>query len=379
MGIKFIHFSDSHLGFSDLDLLDGNGSNIREEDVYTSFASIVDYILEEKPDFVIHSGDIFHRSSPQNKTLINAIKQIQRITSAGIPLYLIAGNHDYPKSVFTTPIHELYSAIPECNIFFNEKYEVIEKEKYIIHALPHINSESKYQAEVSRIKVSDRSKPNILIMHVSMPSFLMNEYGERVFPNESIPVLKEFDYVALGHWHRFKHLSKYGNVFYSGSTEVFSDREMGYDKGLVKVVIDSKTRVEFVSIATRFYKTIKVNECSSKEKDNIIKEIRDKLKDIIIAGGIFTIQLLELSPLQVFEISKTDLNEIFKGALYFNMSKTVKGSNEKFEYDSESFNLNEQLNEDLKENFKEKEEYIKVFKLTQNLLNEIEEEEANAD
>ena len=89
--------------------------------------------------------------------------------------------------------------------------------------------------------------------------------------------------------------------------------------------------------------------------------------------------MLELSPLQVFEISKTDLNEIFKGALYFNMSKTVKGSNEKFEYDSESFNLNEQLNEDLKENFKEKEEYIKVFKLTQNLLNEIEEEEANAD
>ena len=40
MGIKFIHFSDSHLGFSDLDLLDVNGGNIREEDVYNSFASI---------------------------------------------------------------------------------------------------------------------------------------------------------------------------------------------------------------------------------------------------------------------------------------------------------------------------------------------------
>ena len=379
MTIKFVHFSDTHLGFSDLDLIDDNGKNIREEDVYNSFRTIVDIIIKEKPNFVIHTGDIFHRSSPTNKPLIVAAREIQRIAAAGIPFYMIAGNHDYPKSVLTTPIHDLYTSIPECRIFYSEKYEVYKSDNYILHLLPHINSESKFLSEIKKIKVVDKSKPNILLMHLSMPSFRMNEFGEGVFPPESINILKTFDYVALGHWHRFNHLKKYGNVYYSGSTEVFSDRETGYKKGILKVTIDSKLDVEFIPIETRYYQSIEIIECSSKSKDQIIDEIKKVTKDAKIKGGVFTIQLTDLSPTQVYEVSKSDFIEIFKDALYFNVSKTVKGSSEKFEYDSETFDLREQLNEDLKENFKDQSEFQKVSKLTQRLLSEIEEEEADAD
>ena len=379
MGIKFIHLSDTHLGFADLDLIDSQGRNIREEDVYNSFKSVVDIILDEKPDFVLHTGDIFHRSSPSNRPLIVATQQIQRITSAGIPFYMIAGNHDYPKSILTTPIHQLYSEIPECRIYYSEKYEVYDAEKYIIHALPHINSESIFLSEISRIKITDGSKPNILLMHLSMPSFLMDEYGERAFPEESINILKNFEYVALGHWHKFRHLEKYGNTFYSGSTEVFSDRETGYEKGFAKVEIDSKTKVEFVSLKTRYYKTIKITDCSTKDKNEILNEIKIELGSTLTTGGIFTILLNNLDVTQVYEISKNDLEEIFNKALYFSIIKTVKGSDAKYEMDSDSFDLGEQLNEELKEVFKKNEELTKVSKLTERFLSEIEVEEADAD
>lgn len=52
MSINFIHISDTHLGFSDLDIQNMDGRNIREEDVYESFSDSVDIILKEKPDFV---------------------------------------------------------------------------------------------------------------------------------------------------------------------------------------------------------------------------------------------------------------------------------------------------------------------------------------
>ena len=111
MSLRFIHFSDTHLGFSDLDLADKDGNNIRENDVYKSFSNIIDIIIERKPDFVVHAGDIFHRSSPTNKALIVAAQQLSRLSQANIPFYMVAGNHDYPKSSFTTPIHDLYSSV----------------------------------------------------------------------------------------------------------------------------------------------------------------------------------------------------------------------------------------------------------------------------
>ena len=99
--VTFIHFSDTHLGYSNIENQDENGNNIREYDFYNSFKSIVDDIIKLKPDFVIHSGDLFHRSTPSNKSIVFANSQINRLSVEGIPFFIIAGNHDLPKSIFT--------------------------------------------------------------------------------------------------------------------------------------------------------------------------------------------------------------------------------------------------------------------------------------
>lgn len=377
MSLTFIHLSDTHLGFCDLDHQDEEGNYIREQDVYKAFSDAVDIILEEKPDFVLHTGDIFHRSSPSNRTLVEAFKQISRIASEGIPFYMIAGNHDFPKSIFTSPVHDLYKISDLVKIVHNEELEVISKENFSLHLLPHINSENKFLEEVDKIKITDNSKPNILAMHIAMPHYLMEEVGERVFPADKIDTLKDFDYTALGHWHRFNHLKKYGNVFYCGSTERTSDTQTGYEKGVIKVKIDRETTADFIPLTLRTYEKIKVENCWEKSTEEIIAEIKSTISEETIKNGIFHIRLIDLNEMQNNIFTRSFLEDIFEKALYYKLIKSVKGSEEKFEIDGDSFDLKEFFFDDLSEKF-DGEDFTKVKNLSQKLWDEIEEEEANA-
>ena len=379
MSLRFIHFSDTHLGFSDLDLADKDGNNIRENDVYKSFSNIIDIIIERKPDFVVHAGDIFHRSSPTNKALIVAAQQLSRLSQANIPFYMVAGNHDYPKSSFTTPIHDLYSSVIKGKVFYSEEYEQFEQDRYIIHALPHINNENVFENEALKIGITNRRKINILVSHLSILNFRNEEFGERVLPDKALDKLKDFDYVALGHIHKYNHIKKYGNVFYSGSTERFSSSEFGYEKGIIEVTIDKETSSEFIPIATRNGYSIKIENCSNKKKDEILGEIKAVSKDMKLENSIVNISFTGLTQTQFYEITKEDLDKLFNKTLYYSYTKTVIGKTEEIVYDSESFDLREQLNTELTKNFTDPQELNEVSKLTSEILAEIEEEEINAD
>ncbi|MGB2988415.1 MAG: metallophosphoesterase [Candidatus Zixiibacteriota bacterium] len=80
--MRFVHISDSHLGASGYSRrLSASGYNQREEDVCNSFQAAVDQIIELKPDFVLHSGDLFHTVRPTNRLINFAIRQILRVVN----------------------------------------------------------------------------------------------------------------------------------------------------------------------------------------------------------------------------------------------------------------------------------------------------------
>jgi len=381
MSIRFIHFSDTHLGFSDLDNQNSEGVNIREQDFYNSFSHIIDKIIEEKPDFAVHTGDLFHRSSPSNRTIVFALNEIRRLSDAGIVLYIVAGNHDYPKSIFTTPIYNIFNGLPGVKIIFSESYEVIETAEYIIHALPHINEDTHFLDECLNIKVKDKSKPNFLFMHLSVGrSYLMDEFGERVFPAELMPVLNEFVYVGLGHWHKYQFLQSYGNVYYSGSTDRLSEKEAGDQKGYISVKIDGKSDVLFHPINSRPFEKLEIPDCFVKTKEDIIQELKKfyELKRDALTECILAIHFSDLDSSQLYNVTSKDINEIFPEALHISISRSVKDSGEKLLTSASSFDLKEQLSTEMKKSFLDDKEFSKVQQLTMNLLSQLEEEEANA-
>ena len=249
--MRFVHISDSHLGASGFSRrLSPSGFNQREEDICKSFESAIDQIIQLKPDFVLHAGDLFHTVRPTNRIINFAIRQILRIVNEKIPMVIISGNHDTPKqravgSVFS--FFEVFS--PYLHLVYRNQYELIELDNTAIHAIPHCLDQEDFFKEVAKVKIvggrrsavgGQNSAFNILMLHgvvAGIPEFSMGELAEQEIPSSYLEM--PFDYVALGHYHRYCQVSP--RVYYAGSTERVSMSELGQEKGFVEVGIETST------------------------------------------------------------------------------------------------------------------------------------------
>ena len=109
--MKIVHVSDTHIGFSAYRKVDDEtGINQREMDVYRRFAEFTDKAIEIHPDVVIHSGDLFDSVRPSNRAISVALDNLARITAAGIPVVVIAGNHSTPRLRETGSVFKILGA-----------------------------------------------------------------------------------------------------------------------------------------------------------------------------------------------------------------------------------------------------------------------------
>jgi len=219
--MRLLHFSDTHLGFNDLDVLNEANINQREADFYDAFLQVVEQIRVIKPDYILHAGDLFHRSSPSNRAITFALEQFKIIDSLGIPCVMIAGNHSTPRTNLSSPILKIFENFQNIYVSYNQEYKKIEFEDIIFHTLPHMNDETKALSQIELCEANiDATKRNIMMLHCSVGAhYLMAEFGEWVYPREKEHLFGRMDYVALGHWHGFGKVGKHENVYYAGSTE----------------------------------------------------------------------------------------------------------------------------------------------------------------
>lgn len=380
MSLRFMHFSDSHLGFIDYSSDDQAVLKEREADAYKAVAAVVDHALATKPDFVIHTGDFFHRPSPYNKAMVEAGRQFKRLSDAGIPFYMIAGNHDLPRSEDTQAIHALYNMFEGCKIFYDQKYSTLDCGDFILHALPHITFDSDHNEEIQKISVTDTSKPNILMMHLSMPVSIYKEEepGGGLFPADRLEVLKDFDYVALGHWHRFNHMKNYGNVCYSGSTERINAGEADHDKGFVEVTLNGKTpEITFVKIETRRYLNITVKNCDTKSTEEITGEITKAVNGDDLSEAIVKVILEDLRDNQSFDFMRENIEELTGKCLVLRLIKRKKGE-EPIEFESGGESLLERLIGDIRAGFPDPEDFNKFKEEATQLFDDLLQVDNNA-
>jgi DNA repair protein SbcD/Mre11 len=88
--VRFAHLADVHLG------------GWRDEKLRVlgleAFERAIDRILGDRVDFVLIAGDLFNTALPSIDALKHASVQLARLRDASIPVYLIAGSHDYSAS-----------------------------------------------------------------------------------------------------------------------------------------------------------------------------------------------------------------------------------------------------------------------------------------
>ena len=355
--MKLLHFSDTHLGYNDLDILNDENINQREADFYDAFSQVVERIKLTKPDYIIHTGDLFHRSSPSNRAITFALEQFKIINSLNIPFIIIAGNHSTPRTNLSSPIMKIFENFENIYTSYSQEYKKIAFENIVFHTLPHMNDETKAVDEIELCEAEiDASKKNLMMMHCSVGAhFLMQEFGEWVYPKDKEYLFQMMDYVALGHWHGFGQVGKHKNVFYSGSTERTSLSDKRNSKGFVELILDDEASL-FGALQTQ-YKEINIRPIVSKVINS--QEYESSLASLEFedtVDAIVDVRLINLTPLQSIDIQNAEIIKLFENA----MSVTIKREflslgDEANAVDIESLSLQEYFLEHIKEDANDKE------------------------
>lgn len=237
--MKIVHIADTHLGLSGFDRIDPeSGMNLREKLFYDNFLESVEAIIRQKPDAVVHAGDLFDRVRPKTNAYITVLSALDMLADAGIPVVMIAGNHSMPKTRYTpSPFRVLDYHRAEVHCAYGYRYERCEIGDTIFHLIPNMLRASDYRSAFDEIGIERRSC-NVMITHGL--STTLRDYRLRTVAEHEIDstmLSEDFDYIALGHFHGQKQVAE--NAWYSGSIEYCSYGEIDDEKG--GLIVDTET------------------------------------------------------------------------------------------------------------------------------------------
>ena len=242
--MKFAHLADTHLGYRQYGLIE------REKDFYEVFEKVIDKIIEEEVDFVIHSGDLFETARPSPMALLTFQKGLLKLKGAGIQMYAIAGNHDVVMRKGSIPPQVIFKKLG-LKVISNINPSYMHDDIFIaglpFYPASHGKALKAKLAELSE-KASNYEK-SILVMHQGIDTFLGYNYELEI---ADIP--DNFNYYALGHVHKYVNgnFGK-GKLVYPGSSEIWKTSEIPdyneHGKGFMLVdMSDSKPHVKRIKI-----------------------------------------------------------------------------------------------------------------------------------
>jgi DNA repair exonuclease SbcCD nuclease subunit len=320
--MKIFHVSDTHLGYSAYARIEQErGLNQREADFYDSFSRFVEISLKERPDIILHSGDLFDSVRPSNRAISFALKEIKKLADAGINFVAISGNHETPRLRETGSVFRILEHLPNCDFAYEDEMKRIDRDGLEILAVPH-TSEERFQRSLRAIEELKREKPRLILFHagvLGLGVFRMNEINELVLNGSDID--PEAKYVALGHYHN--HVEVTGNACYSGSTERLSISEAGSEKGFISIDLTAKKR-KFISLPTRRMIDIPPLDLKELGGADATKEISRLLDSTGIDGAIVRMTMTGLRKEARKDIDMNHIRRIAQRALNLELRFTGK-------------------------------------------------------
>jgi exonuclease SbcD len=323
---KIYHIADTHIGYSAYRKMDeATGLNQREVDTCDAFKQFIDYTLTDIPDAVLNAGDLFDSVRPTNRAISFVLSQILRLSDAGIPFIVISGNHETPRLKETGSVFSLFEHIPDVHVIYKNRYELIEIDDLKIHAVPHCED---IEREKKKVRLCDGF--NIALLHASvlgtgLPAFMMGEFNEQTITIDS---LTNFDYVALGHYHKCTRVR--ADAYYAGSTERFSFSEVDSAKGFLEVRLGADGGKEVIvhALRTRAMQDLEPIMCSRLDQHEIKNAIRYRILECNPQDKVVRLKVQDI-PLHVYHALDFDeLKRLTRSAVHFELKYEFQTENE---------------------------------------------------
>ncbi|UCE29062.1 MAG: DNA repair exonuclease [Candidatus Bathyarchaeota archaeon] len=335
---KFAHISDCHLG--------AHRNPVLRKLESTAFEKTMNKCVDEKVDFIIISGDLFHSNIPNMAVVNEAVKKMKEVRDEGIRIYLIYGSHDYsPNETSIVDILDstgLFSRIVKGRVDDGKlklEFTVDPETKARLVGMSgrKIGMEQKYFEILDRESLEKEEGFKIFVFHSAVTEFKPDFLARMT----SIPISyfpKEFDYYAGGHVHRrieekwkgFERVVYPGPIF-AGYPQDLEQSAKGEKRGFYMVSFeDVIKRVEFVEIPTCEYSFLEY-DASNKNSTQAQEELQQKIQELNVANKVVLLRIRgELSGGKTSDINFSQMRKtlVENGALHVNINRFGLASKE---------------------------------------------------
>ena len=259
--MKILHTSDWHLGKR------VNNFPMLEDQRYI-LNEIVGIVKEEKPDVIIIAGDVYQTSTPAADAVSLLDEYLNQLHALCKHIFILSGNHDSAERIAFGAEIMNQTGVHFSHVFSSNPQKITLKDEYgdvNIFMLPFvrpIDVRTVYAKELTEsgqtiesyddavrkaidAMAPDYSQRNILIAHQYFKG------GERCEGEDSVggldevdaDIVKNFDYVALGHLHGPQPVQQYPYIRYSGSPLKYSFSEVKHRKSVSIIECNGKNRL----------------------------------------------------------------------------------------------------------------------------------------
>lgn len=242
VSFRFLHAADIHLDSPLQGLAGHEGSTAERIRTATrgAFDQLVGLAIEEQVAFLVIAGDLYDGDWRDYKTGLFFVSQVGRLHKAGIPVYLLYGNHD-AESQITRRL-----TLPENVSVFNSR----KPQSFRLDDLDVVlHGQSFRRRDVTDNLALTYPEPvagafNIGVLHTGLGGMGGHENYSPCSLNYLVN--KGYDYWALGHVHQAKVLHERPHVVFPGNLQGRHVRETGV-KGASLVTVENS---EIVDLAT---------------------------------------------------------------------------------------------------------------------------------
>ena len=337
--VKFAHLADVHLG--------GWRQGPMQDLNFQSFQKAIEISIENKVEFMLIAGDLFDSAYPPIEILKETFAEFRKLKEAKIPVFIIAGSHDYSvsgksfldvleKAGFCKNVHDAEHT--EDDILLNPTIH----EGVAIYGYPGKKSGLEVQ-DIKKLKLNEAPGMfKILMLHTTLDKV------RGVLPIECVEAdsLPDANYHALGHIHvdfRYKNIVYPGPIFPNNFQELETLENGSF------YIVDTELGNPFEKINLKL-KEIESLDIIVKNTKTATEEIIEELKKRNLKDKIILLRLsgnLENQKPSDIQLERIE-NFCFESGAYFVLKNTHDLKTNEFELNIEIKNQDNLEDETIK-------------------------------
>lgn len=242
--VRIAQLGDLHIGRRWLSVQGAGGVNQRELDLEHALGAVCERIVDEAPDLVVLTGDVWDNVNPSTRARSAVFRAARRLREAELSVVVLAGNHDHAKSSALSPLEHLAEFF-SCRLALAQ--DTLDIAGVRLHLLPYAALAAHAQgAELAPFDLHP-SAANVLVAHAWAEHPDLDAVPERVTIPHALLEHAGMDLCLLGHIHQHRRLGEHS--FYAGPIERLNWGERQVSPGFWIHTLEGRRLVGSRSIA----------------------------------------------------------------------------------------------------------------------------------